>query len=72
MEWPIGAETVEPVIVLPLKLSETIKKIERKCIEKALAWTEGNKKEAAELLGLKRTTLVMKMKASGMLMHEHS
>jgi len=56
---PLGA------IVLPeegIRLEETIHRLERELILQALRRTRGVKKEAAELLGLKRTTLIQKMK----------
>jgi DNA-binding NtrC family response regulator len=45
-----------------LSLSELITGIERRLIERSLERTGGNKKRAAELLGLKRTTLLEKIK----------
>jgi len=56
---PLGA------IVLPeegIRLEETIHRLERELILQALRRTRGVKKEAAELLGMKRTTLIQKMK----------
>ena len=54
-----------PQISLPaagLKLSSELKKLEEHLISKAMAMTGNNKNRAAALLGMKRTTLVEKMK----------
>lgn len=42
--------------------NKIISEVERDLINRALEQTEGNKKEAARLLGLKRTTLIEKLK----------
>ena len=58
---PAGAQPV--TVVLPeegLDLPAHIADTERQLIRQALAATEGNKQQAARLLGLKRTTLVEK------------
>jgi transcriptional regulator with PAS, ATPase and Fis domain len=60
-----SVEAARPVFDLPeagLDLAELIAKIERDMIDRALARTEHNKGAAARLLGLKRTTLVEKLK----------
>jgi len=49
--------------VKPINLVKHMARIERDLIRTALDATEGNKARAAALLGLKRTTLVMKLKA---------
>ena len=54
-----------PTLDLPdigVDLPELVGRIERELISRALARTEGNRADAARLLGLKRTTLVEKLK----------
>ena len=48
-----------------LSLETYVKDIERQFIKLSLDKTKGNKRQAADLLGLKRTTLVEKMKRLG-------
>ena len=48
-----------------LDLDEVLASVERTLIRQALDRTSGNKRQAAELLGLKRTTLVEKLKRLG-------
>jgi DNA-binding NtrC family response regulator len=59
-------ETVmSPAVALPeegLDLDEFITSVERELIQRSLERTGGNKGQAAKLLGLKRTTLVEKLK----------
>jgi DNA-binding NtrC family response regulator len=59
-------ETVmSPAVALPeegLDLDEFITNVERELIQRSLERTGGNKGQAAKLLGLKRTTLVEKLK----------
>jgi transcriptional regulator with PAS, ATPase and Fis domain len=60
-----NVEAVRPAFDLPeagLDLPNLVAKIERDMIDRALARTEHNKGAAARLLGLKRTTLVEKLK----------
>ncbi len=45
-----------------LSLEDYLRTVERALIRRALDRTQGNKRKAAELLGLKRTTLVEKLK----------
>ncbi len=55
-----------PVIALPdqgLDFEETVGRIERALLEQAMRKTGGNKKRAAEMLGLKRTTFAAKLKS---------
>jgi DNA-binding NtrC family response regulator len=55
-----------PVIAVPdggLDYEETLAVIERSILEQALRKTGGNKKAAAEMLGLKRTTLSAKVRS---------
>ncbi len=48
-----------------LDLDEVLASVERALIRQALDRTSGNRRQAAELLGLKRTTLVEKLKRLG-------
>lgn len=48
-----------------LDFEQTISHLERQLLEDALRQTHGNKSAAAELLGLKRTTLTAKLRALG-------
>jgi DNA-binding NtrC family response regulator len=48
-----------------LNYEETLARIERSILEQALRKTGGNKKAAAEMLGLKRTTLSAKVRSLG-------
>jgi len=57
---------VAPVVSVPddgLNYEETLADIERSILEQALQKTGGNKKAAAGMLGLKRTTLSAKMRS---------
>ena len=61
----IPVETATPGVVLPdagVDLEALIANIERELIERALERTNSNKNRAAQLLHLKRTTLVEKIK----------
>ncbi len=49
-----------------LDLNETLENVERRLIVDALERTSGNRKRAAALLGLRRTTLVEKLKRLGL------
>jgi DNA-binding NtrC family response regulator len=60
------AFTEAPVIALPecgMDYEQTLSRIERSILEQALQKTGGNKKAAAEMLGLKRTTLCAKVRS---------
>ena len=62
---PLSARA-EPFIAVPdqgLDFERTVGGIERNILEQALKKTRGNKKLAAEMLGLKRTTLSAKLKS---------
>jgi len=48
-----------------LDFDQTISQMERQLLEDALRQTHGNKSAAAELLGLKRTTLTAKLRTLG-------
>ena len=55
-----------PSIAVPdhgLDFERTVGEIERDILQQALTKTNGNKKQAAEMLGLKRTTLAAKLKS---------
>jgi DNA-binding NtrC family response regulator len=55
-----------PVVALPesgMDYEQTLARIERSILEQALQKTGGNKKAAAEMLGLKRTTLCAKVRS---------
>jgi len=57
---------VQTLIAVPdhgLDFEKTVGSIERTLLEQALKKTRGNKKLAAEMLGLKRTTLTAKLKS---------
>jgi DNA-binding NtrC family response regulator len=54
-----------PDLELPVDLPLLLKTLEDTYIRKALTATGGNKKEAAKLLGLGRTTLVEKLRRRG-------
>ncbi|MEN6604298.1 MAG: sigma-54 dependent transcriptional regulator [Bryobacteraceae bacterium] len=54
-----------PVITLPasgLDYEATVRRIERSILDQAMARTRGNKKRAADMLRLKRTTLAAKLR----------
>jgi len=57
-----------PVVAVPddgLDYERTVGRIERAILEQAMRKTGGNKKQAAEMLGLKRTTFAAKLKSLG-------
>jgi DNA-binding NtrC family response regulator len=59
------AATLTPVIALPdsgLDFEATVSRIERSILDQALERTRGNKKQAADMLRLKRTTLAAKLR----------
>ena len=61
-----AASVTAPLIPLPddgLDFERTINRIELGLLEEALRRTNGNKKQAAEMLRLKRTTLAAKLKS---------
>jgi sigma-54 specific flagellar transcriptional regulator A len=53
---------VEPPVNLPVDLPTMLREIENAYINAALTQTRSNKKEAAKLLGMGRTTLVEKLR----------
>jgi sigma-54 specific flagellar transcriptional regulator A len=58
----IGPTTPEPIVTLPVDLPTMLRQIENAYINAALNQTHCNKKEAAKLLGMGRTTLVEKLR----------
>jgi len=52
-----------PVVESGLSYAQTVARFERSILEQALKKTGGNKKAAAEMLGLKRTTLSAKVRS---------
>ena len=54
--------TPEPIVALPVDLPTMLRQIENAYINAALTQTHCNKKEAAKLLGMGRTTLVEKLR----------
>jgi DNA-binding NtrC family response regulator len=54
--------TPAPVVSLPVDLPVLLRQLEDAYIQAALQQTHSNKKEAAKLLGLGRTTLVEKLR----------
>ena len=61
---------LEAGVTLPIDLPAVLRAIEEAHIDAALARTGGNKKAAAALLGLQRTTLVEKLRRRGLLAPE--
>jgi DNA-binding NtrC family response regulator len=62
------ADAQAPMIAVPddgLDFERTVGKIERAILEQAMEKTGGNKKQAAEMLNLKRTTFAAKLKSLG-------
>jgi transcriptional regulator with GAF, ATPase, and Fis domain len=70
-DFPLGAEVATaaqagatiPVPATGLDFEQTIGQIERQIIEDTLRKTNGNKSAAANILGLKRTTLAAKLRS---------
>ena len=61
-----GSTAVPEVKAIPeagVDLQSTVQRLERTLIEQALRRTGGNKSQAADILGMKRTTLTAKMRA---------
>jgi DNA-binding NtrC family response regulator len=57
-----GPASPEPIVTLPVDLPTMLRQIENAYINAALSKTRCNKKEAAKLLGMGRTTLVEKLR----------
>jgi DNA-binding NtrC family response regulator len=65
-EWRPSLNAAGPVIRVPddgLDFESTVSRIERSILNQALQRTGGNKKQAAQMLHLKRTTLSAKLKS---------
>jgi DNA-binding NtrC family response regulator len=64
-DFPLSARarTLPPLPEQGMNYEQTLASIERNILQHALARTGGNKKAAAELLGLKRTTLCAKVRS---------
>jgi DNA-binding NtrC family response regulator len=60
--FPSTGETPTPVLQLPIDLPTMLRELENAYINLALTQTRSNKKEAAKLLGMGRTTLVEKLR----------
>jgi DNA-binding NtrC family response regulator len=63
---PVAVSGVAPVVALPdggLDFERTMGDIERQILDQALSKAGGNKKRAAEMLRLKRTTLAAKLRS---------
>jgi DNA-binding NtrC family response regulator len=58
----LGPNTPAPIVSLPVDLPTMLRQIENAYINAALTQTHCNKKEAAKLLGMGRTTLVEKLR----------
>jgi sigma-54 specific flagellar transcriptional regulator A len=58
----VGPAMAEPIVALPVDLPTMLRQIENAYINAALTQTRCNKKEAAKLLGMGRTTLVEKLR----------
>ena len=50
---------------LPVNMPEMVNQLQRDLIQQALEQTKGNTTQAAKLLGVKRPTLIYKMKILG-------
>ncbi len=61
-----GGIAPAPSVTLPVDLPTLLRELEDAYIRAALAQTHSNKKEAAKLLGLGRTTLVEKLRRRNM------
>ena len=64
-KFEAAAATAGPTISVPdhgLDFEQTVNQFERSILRQALEKTSGNKKQAADMLGLKRTTLSAKLR----------
>jgi len=59
---PFQSPAVPATLPEPVSFEAAVSDFERALLERALEQTAGNKTAAAELLGLKRTTLIMKLR----------
>ena len=62
MPLPVPPPAIDPNLSLPVDLPRLLRELETAYINKALETSGGNKKEAAKLLGMGRTTLVEKLR----------
>jgi sigma-54 specific flagellar transcriptional regulator A len=62
LEPAADPNTPAPAVTLPVDLPVLLRELEDAYIKAALEQTRSNKKEAAKLLGLGRTTLVEKLR----------
>jgi len=62
---PFQPVTIPAFAAGTMNFEEAVSRFERTMLENALQKTSGNKTAAAELLGLKRTTLIMKLRNFG-------
>jgi transcriptional regulator with PAS, ATPase and Fis domain len=63
---PTGVERAMPLTTAGLNFDEEVSRFERTILEQALSACGGNKARTAELLHMKRTTLLAKLKALGL------
>ncbi|MES1204925.1 MAG: sigma 54-interacting transcriptional regulator [Pseudomonadota bacterium] len=61
-QQPSTGSTPTPILQFPIDLPTMLRELENRYINAALAQTGSNKKEAAKLLGMGRTTLVEKLR----------
>lgn len=62
---PLPAVGATPADGPPLPLKQAMLEPEKRIIEQALTWCDGNRERAAELLGINRSTLFHKLKKLG-------
>ena len=66
IDLPLSLPPEVQVPVTGLNFDETVNRFERSILEQALSFSSGNKARAAELLQMKRTTLLAKLKSLDM------
>ena len=66
IDLPLSLPPAVQVPVTGLNFDETVNRFERSILEQALSFSSGNKARAAELLQMKRTTLLAKLKSLDM------
>ena len=64
-DFPLPQQPAQRASIQTNDFEQTVGRIERQILEEALKKAHGNKTAAAEMLGLKRTTLAAKLKSSG-------
>lgn len=62
-DFPLPEQPVQRPVIQTNDFEQTVGRIERQILEEALKKANGNKTAAAEMLGLKRTTLAAKLKS---------